>query len=212
MGEIRARSQEEKAEKLESILSAARLMLREKSYEKISLIELAKHAGIAKSTLYVYCKTREDLFLWVWEAAYEDFIQRLQRRVKAGSGSIQAYAKAYYEELVRDELLLPLIEQLHLVIEKNSTPEVVRDFKLRMQVSFDGLAQVAAAKMGCEPQTFMDFFLFCHIQTTGLYQAANMPEETKRMLADSAASRFVIDFRSALQRSVLVIAKGLDIG
>lgn len=212
MGEIRARSREEKAERLAAILSAARLMLREKSYEKISLIELAKQAGIAKSTLYVYCKTREDLFLWLFEETYKKFINRLQKRLRSRTVSIQRYANIYYEELIRDELLLPLIEQLHLVIEKNSTPEVVCAFKLRMHETFDGLAQVAASKLSCSPEIFSEFFLLCHMQTTSLFQAANMPEETKRMLADSAASRFVIDFKSALQRAVLVLAKGLDIG
>ena len=69
------------------IIDAAREVFGQKTYDKASMAEIAKAAGIAKSSIYTYFKSQEELYAKI---AYMDscnFIEDLQSRIhKAGMG------------------------------------------------------------------------------------------------------------------------------
>jgi len=69
------------------IIDAAREVFGQKTYDKASMAEIAKAAGIAKSSIYTYFKSQEELYAKI---AYMDscnFIEDLQSRIhKAGTG------------------------------------------------------------------------------------------------------------------------------
>ena len=63
------------------IINAARKVFGAKSYDKVSMQEIANVAGIAKSSIYTYFQSQEELFV---EAAYRDtnrFISELEQRL-----------------------------------------------------------------------------------------------------------------------------------
>jgi AcrR family transcriptional regulator len=63
------------------IIDAARSVFGKRTYDQVSMNEIAKAAGIAKSSIYTYFPNQEALFV---ETAYrdtEDFIAALRRRV-----------------------------------------------------------------------------------------------------------------------------------
>ena len=59
----RARTQEQKYFRRQQILDAAEGHFREVGYEAFSMAHLARLAGVVKGTLYLYFKTREEVFL-----------------------------------------------------------------------------------------------------------------------------------------------------
>ncbi len=62
------------------IIDAARKVFGTKTYDKVSMQEIANQAGIAKSSIYTYFQNQEDLFV---EAAYRDtgrFVNELERK------------------------------------------------------------------------------------------------------------------------------------
>ena len=61
--EKRARKPEQKRERRTEILSAAITLLRERPYNKINIADVARRAGMAKGTVFLYFRTREELFL-----------------------------------------------------------------------------------------------------------------------------------------------------
>jgi AcrR family transcriptional regulator len=69
------------------IIDAAREVFGQKTYDKASMAEIAKAAGIAKSSIYTYFKSQEELYAKI---AYMDscnFIEDLQSHIhKAGMG------------------------------------------------------------------------------------------------------------------------------
>ena len=65
------------------IIDAARKVFGTKTYDKVSMQEIANEAGIAKSSIYTYFQNQEDLFV---EAAYRDtarFVSELERKIEA---------------------------------------------------------------------------------------------------------------------------------
>ena len=63
----RARSAEQKALRRNAVLEVAETYFLEVGYEAFSMAKLAKRAGVVKGTLYLYFKTREELFLTLYE-------------------------------------------------------------------------------------------------------------------------------------------------
>ncbi len=69
------------------IIDAARKVFGAKTYDKVSMQEIANEAGIAKSSIYTYFQNQEDLFV---EAAYRDtnrFVNELEERLGGDRGS-----------------------------------------------------------------------------------------------------------------------------
>ena len=78
----RARTQDEKYFRRVQILESAELLFQEVGYESFSMGNLAKKAGVVKGTLYLYFKTREEVFLTLynqslirWSGVFLDGLQ-----------------------------------------------------------------------------------------------------------------------------------------
>ena len=114
----RARSSEQKALRRHAVLETAEVYFKEVGYEAFSMAQLAKKAGVAKGTLYLYFKTREELFLTLYE-------QSLVRWSQIFIGSLsdtmtsKTYAQSLYKTTQADGVFLPLLIRLEHVIEHN---------------------------------------------------------------------------------------------
>jgi AcrR family transcriptional regulator len=114
----RARSSEQKALRRQAILEAAETYFLEVGYEAFSMAQLAKKTGVVKGTLYLYFKTKEELFLTLYEQSLirwsQIFIGYLSNFM-----SSKAYAKTLYDTALADGSLLPLLIRLEHIIEHN---------------------------------------------------------------------------------------------
>ncbi|MFO7715418.1 TetR/AcrR family transcriptional regulator [Desulfosarcina sp.] len=75
--------QQERENRENLIIDAARTVFGSKTYDQVSMNEIAKAAGIAKSSIYTYFPNQEALFV---ETAFRDtgeFIAALRKRVQA---------------------------------------------------------------------------------------------------------------------------------
>ena len=64
------------------IVDAARQVFGKKTYDMVSMVEIANTAGIAKSSIYTYFKSQEELYAQV---VYQDtglFIQALKKKIQ----------------------------------------------------------------------------------------------------------------------------------
>lgn len=114
----RARSAEQKALRRQAVLEAAETYFHEVGYEAFSMAQLAKNTGVAKGTLYLYFKTREELFLTLYE---QSLIRWSQIFIAGLSDSMtsKAYAQALYRTAIADGTFVPLLIRLEHVIEHN---------------------------------------------------------------------------------------------
>lgn len=114
----RARSAEQKELRRQAVLEAAEAYFLDVGYEAFSMAQLAKKAGVVKGTLYLYFKTREELFLTLYEQSLirwsQVFIGYLSKPL-----SSKEYAQALYTTAMADGTFLPLLIRLEHVIEHN---------------------------------------------------------------------------------------------
>ncbi len=69
----RAVTDDQKIEKTELILSAAAKLFETEKYERITIEKIAKKAGVAKGTVFIYFKTKEEIFLSITEKEIENW-------------------------------------------------------------------------------------------------------------------------------------------
>ena len=104
----RARSSEQKALRRHAVLETAEVYFKEVGYEAFSMAQLAKKAGVAKGTLYLYFKTREELFLTLYEQSLirwsQIFIGSLSNTMTS-----KAYAQSLFKTTQADGVFLPLL-------------------------------------------------------------------------------------------------------
>jgi AcrR family transcriptional regulator len=121
----RARSTEQKMLRRRAVLEAAEMYFFEVGYEAFSMSKLAKNAGLAKGTLYLYFQTREELFLTLYDQSLlrwsQIFIDDL-----SDSMTSKAYSQKLFSTASADGTFLPLLIRLEHMIEHNvATPRLI---------------------------------------------------------------------------------------
>ena len=114
----RARSDEQKALRRHAVLTAAETYFLEVGFEAFSMAQLAKKTGLVKGTLYLYFKTREELFLTLYEQSLIRWSQVFIRYL-SGAMTTKAYAQTLYTTALADGAFIPLLIRLEHVIEHN---------------------------------------------------------------------------------------------
>lgn len=129
----RARSLEQKAVRRLAVLEAAEAYFHDVGYQAFSMAQLAKNTGVAKGTLYLYFKTREELFLTLYEQSLIRWSQAFID-VLPESMTSKAYAHALYLTAIADGTFLPLLIRLEHVIEHNvAIPRLIESKRVFMR-------------------------------------------------------------------------------
>ena len=113
MSKLRQRERETRED---LIIDAARTVFGAKTYDKVSMQEIANAAGIAKSSIYTYFTNQEALFV---EAAYRDtqrFIAELETRLqdKDDSEKLATLIAHFLEYNTRNEVYWQMITRFSL--------------------------------------------------------------------------------------------------
>ncbi|MFC1408598.1 TetR family transcriptional regulator [Streptacidiphilus sp. N1-12] len=127
----RARSPEAKQMREAAILDAARALGAEHGIRQVTLTDIAARAGMHKSALLRYFETREEIFLRLTAAGWQEWTPALAARLGAitepGPASV---ARAFAETLAERGMFCDLLAQAPLNLERNVSLDAVRDFKL----------------------------------------------------------------------------------
>lgn len=124
----RARSPSQKEERRSDILAAARTQLAEVGVADFSMVPLAKGAGVARATLYLYFKTREELLLTLYLEQMEDWLEEVERVTKPDM-PVDDFLRAIFDSAIRRDTFLMLAAQVTGVIESNVSMESLAESK-----------------------------------------------------------------------------------
>lgn len=210
----RAREPEQKAKRRDTIVSAAAAMWHETGiYDAFTMSALAERTGLAKGTLYLYFKTKEEVFLALleselalWFAHVGDRIERLRAPL-----SPERFATILSDSLKGRESFVRLFALLESVIERGLDIEGARAFKLGLDQGLRALSDRVAAAFGAPMRSDDAYALLLHTRALmcGLWtMSAPTPTVAAVLRADPALARFAIDFYPALVRGARALAYG----
>src|ERR1700677_3312837 len=83
----RARSEDQREARRQAILGAAAAMLAEMPVAQVTLNELSRRAGLAKSNVLRYFESREAVLLELLDSAWQDWLVGLQQDLTAAVGA-----------------------------------------------------------------------------------------------------------------------------
>ena len=144
----RARSDEQRALRSQAILETAAAMLEEMAVADLSLNELSRRVGLAKSNVLRYFDSREAVLLELLVTSAREWIARLAEQAPAAVSRRAAFkrraeqlASAVTGSLVDRPVLCDLMSAQAAVLEHNVSAEAVRKYKLASMA--DAVAQAA---------------------------------------------------------------------
>ncbi len=211
----RARSDEQREQRRRAILSTAAAMLGEMPVADLSLNELSRRVGLAKSNVLRYFETREAVLLELYDTAWKAWLDRLDAVLPPAAA--QGDARARYERvaasltasLVADRLVCELISVSASVLERNVSPHVARRHKL---ASIANLECMAAQLRSSLPELSTDGAWRAAAGTllsvAGVWPLTNPTEAMLCVYEDPQMARLRMDFPTALHEILSVILAG----
>ncbi|WP_460273407.1 TetR/AcrR family transcriptional regulator [Celeribacter sp. ULVN23_4] len=163
----RARTKAEKTDRQAGILSVARALIEESGFDALTMSGLAKRAGLAKGTLYLYVKTKEQLFAQLFVEALSDYVTAVIPHL----GEDEALIGAMMREAKGVPLFLPLMARLTTIIEANLSQEALIATKRAVGAEGARLATELARVRGMEP---LAAFELAHALVIALQGAAQL--------------------------------------
>jgi AcrR family transcriptional regulator len=206
----RARRPEHKDERRESILAAARELAGERAVREISLGDIARQVGLAKSNLLRYFESREDLFLRLLLREWESWRVNLTRRLRSGGTTANSMATAIARTIAERPLFCDLISEMSAVLERNVSVGAVQEFKSQSLDKVDELGAVVAKRMPALKDEYgRETIAAALIITGGLWPIANPPPHVTAMFIENPAlTRAHIDFEDRLQQLLSALITG----
>src|ERR1035438_117509 len=132
----RARSEEQREVRRRTILDAAAAMLAEMPVAQVTLNELSRRVGLAKSNVLRYFESREAVLLELLDSAWQEWLADMEAGL---TGAIDAsaplgeradqLAAALASSLAARPVLCDLLSAQAAVLERNVSTEVALQYK-----------------------------------------------------------------------------------
>ncbi|WP_433696823.1 TetR family transcriptional regulator [Nocardiopsis sp. CA-288880] len=212
----RARSEEQREIRRQAILDTTATMLEEMPASAVSLNELSRRVGLAKSNVLRYFESREAILLELLDRAWQQWIADLPALLDAGidqAASVdrrtEQFATVVARSLAERRVLCDLLSAQAGVLEHNVSAEVAARYK---RAAVANVADIAALAHRHLPElgSSAPQLTAAMIMAIGAVWTHSRPSEA--MLAayrdDPSLTAFELDFVTALQEMLATLAAG----
>jgi AcrR family transcriptional regulator len=204
----RARRPEQKLERRDAILGAARELALRDGVRAVSLADIAARVGIHKSALLRYFETREQIFLELTAEAWRDWTAALHAEAPGAAALVaEVFARSFGDR----PLLCDLIAHTPLNLERNVSPEAVRRYKLTSLGAVDEAAAIVHRVLpGLTLAEGGEFVAALASLAGAVWQIANPTAALAEFYAsDPALARACVDLTPRLRRTAEILLAGL---
>ncbi|GGE42318.1 fatty acid metabolism regulator protein [Pullulanibacillus camelliae] len=102
--------------KYKQIIDAAVEVIAENGFHQAQVSKIAKHAGVADGTIYIYFKNKEDILISVFQEKMGDFIRKIRAEIEgkpSAANKLSALVAMHFNQLAADQHLA-VVTQLEL--------------------------------------------------------------------------------------------------
>jgi len=213
VGERRATAAAEKTARRHAIVSAAADLLSRWSLTDITMDRIAARAGIAKGTVYLYFRTKEMLFLSLYEELHNRWQVDLREHLISADRPLEAReaARIIGASLLREPLLLRLYAVPLPVLEKDLDPEASAAVTLTRDQRIDETASVLVESIPAitigQARRFLRRIGWV---VAGLAQAASSATSAPQSGTRQEGIAARVDFTTELQSILTVLLQAAD--
>ena len=202
---------EQKEERRQAILDTAWLLFQSTSYEGVTIAGVAETLGLAKGTVYLYFKTKEELFLAVleqqmvaWFAEADAVLSELDH-----PSTIPRVTNLLCSALERRPGLTRLLAILHTLLEQNIELESARQFKYMLRDHFNRTGALMEQCLPFLPPGEGARLLFlCEALIIGLWQLADPAPIIQQVLQEPDFQLFAVQFAAEFSALLQALRSG----
>lgn len=207
----RARGDEDKAARRQTILESAASLFEEAGGELPSVDQVARRAGLAKGTVYLYFRAKEEIFLALLSEGLAQWMAGIEAMLSArdfGPGDIDALADAFVRDLRGRVFMLRLASQCHGTLEQQVDEEVVIAFK---RTTYDGLqvlGQLVEMRLpGLQPGQGEPLLLQIYALVIGIFQISEPPRSVRSIMRRPEFAFLKRDFESTVRGGLVALLR-----
>lgn len=207
----RAMTEAQKDARRADILRVALHRFTRGSYEELSMAETAEQAGVAKGTLYLYFRSKEEMFLAVYADELNAWFDELDRQLAASQGeaSIAGFVDVLSESLARRPQLLRLIAIVHTVLERKLDHAAALRFMTWFKDRLTGTGALIEKYLPfLSPGQGIQLMLKINALVIGLQHMAEPSGATREVLAEGEFAVFRVDLHTALLETLSTLLMG----
>lgn len=209
----RARSEDEKTERRNAILTTAwRMYTRDPSFAAFTMAALAREAGLAKGTLYLYFRTKEALFLALLENGFGAWFDGMDRRLDDARGewTPERVADVVLASIAGRETLARLLSILPGIVEHNVEFDAALRFKRQVMHRAEVTGHRLEARLPfLRPGEGARFLVHLHALVIGVWQLARPSPVIRRVMESPELAPARVDFEEDLRLLVTALLKGM---
>ncbi|MBI3562809.1 MAG: TetR/AcrR family transcriptional regulator [Gammaproteobacteria bacterium] len=207
----RALSAEAKLERRAAILSAADQLVLRQGRAAISVAEVAKRAGVAKGTVYLYFQTKEEIFLGLHELwvnrMLDAFTALLGDNRRALNGSIIGQAMA--QVMTSEPHGLIVASTCHSLMETHIPLDSAFDFKMKLAQRLGILGKNIEQRFAhLSPGSGARLLIRAYATTLGLWQLMDTTSRWRKVEATRGLEVFKADFATELEAALVALWRG----
>lgn len=208
----RAREPGQKEQRRADLLAAASALLAAGGPDAVTLSAIARDAGLAKSNVYRYFESREQILLEILVEDELAWIGELERALAplAGSGDADAVAAAIARTIAARPATCALIAVVAAVLEHNLSEDTVLEHKRRvLDVSIRIRNALHAALPALPHGRAESLSRSLHALVAGLWPMANPAPTVAAAIARPELSPLRVEFEPDLRAALAAMLRGL---
>ena len=197
---IRARSPEQKEQRLEEIKGAARRQFSERPYHEITLTTIADELGWSRANLYKYVTTKEEIFLLLAGDECDGYFQALLAALPEGCGlAPDVVAEVWAGIANAHQEYFRLGDLLTTIIETNVTVERLARFKSGYYAHVDAMEERLPRILDIAPEHVEPLLMAIYYHAVGLVSGCWRNPLVAQALESVGRERRQVDFRSEMR-------------
>lgn len=202
----RARAPEDKEQRRADLLAAAKKLFSKNGGALPSVAQVAKAAGVSKGTLYLYFRTKEEIFLALFEESLAHWLAGIRNVAMHGGreGILERVLEAVWSYLEKDPDFLRVAVLTSSVLERNIDPARALAHKRAVAVELASTFQeLRRAFPELAPAEAAGLLTRSYGTIIGLWQMAEPPPVIRELMVKHAdLAPFRIGFEKETKRAL----------
>jgi TetR/AcrR family transcriptional regulator len=200
----RAVAPKDKSERRAAIVEAAAGLLRRDASARFSVDELARRAGLAKGTVYLYFGTREEVLLALHDQQFHELIDVVERSLSAADSHGRRVVEDGLAYLRAHPEFYPVAGNTRYMLDTNIGTEAALAFKLGIARRLEPLGRrIEQLYPGLAAGEGVALLTNCYALIVGLWQQADPPLSLRKVMHRPEMAIFRIDFEKQLAAALL---------
>lgn len=208
----RAMTEAQKEARRADILKVALHRFTLMPYEQLSMADTADAAGVAKGTLYLYFRSKEEMFLAIYTNQLHGWFDAMDAELgkSKGEASISAFVKFIGESLRARPQFLRLTAILHTVLEQNLDRATAQSFRSWFKERIEKTGRLLESYLPfLEPGQGARLLLKIDALIIGFQHMAEPSGAMREVLQEADMAIFRVDLEQQLLETLRTLLMGL---